>query len=269
MMLIELFVPKGALTEERRRRVGQRLLAELTHVEGAPPAVLDAARALWHVVVHEPDAWIAGGRPVEPTEPARYFVRMSVPSDGSSLTDEVRAGYVSTITRVLAETDEDPQRLYREPHAWVHIIDVPEGSFGALGRAMRNADIIKMVMGTAGTAPDAASPRRARVGHGHRPDLRHDRGADRHGHRRGTRRRQLRLLQPRMPRDLRGAARGISAMIPTAKPGRCVLIHAGPEPQSGRARRHGPGRGHGHRRPGRRARPAHHAAPGQAGRRRD
>jgi YHS domain-containing protein len=158
MMLIELFVPKGALTEERRRRVGQRLLAELTHVEGAPPAVLDAARALWHVVVHEPDAWIAGGRPVEPTEPARYFVRMSVPSDGSSLTDEVRAGYVSTITRVLAETDEDPQRLYREPHAWVHIIDVPEGSFGALGRAMRNADIIKMVMGTAGTAPDAASP---------------------------------------------------------------------------------------------------------------
>jgi hypothetical protein len=47
-------------------------------------------------------------RPVEPTEPPRYLVRMSVPSDGSSLTDEVRAGYVSTITRVLAEAEEDP-----------------------------------------------------------------------------------------------------------------------------------------------------------------
>jgi hypothetical protein len=74
---------------------------------------------------------------------------MSVPSDGSSLTDEVRADYVSTITRVLAETDEDSERFYREPDAWVHIIDVPEGSFGALGRAMRNADIIKMVIGVA------------------------------------------------------------------------------------------------------------------------
>jgi len=156
MMLIELFAPKGILSERQRRDVAERLLVEVTSHAGTPQEVLDAARALWHVIVHEPAAWISGGGPVGPTP--RYFVRVSLPSDGSSLTAEVRDHYVSTITRVLAATDADPGRFAREPVVSVHIVDVPEGSFGSLGRAMRNADMIRMVTGTGGDALDAAVP---------------------------------------------------------------------------------------------------------------
>jgi YHS domain-containing protein len=156
MMLIEVFAPEGVLGEQQRRDVAERLLVEVTAHAGTPQEIVDAARTLWHVIVHEPATWISGGGPVGPGP--RYFVRMSVPSDGSSLTDEVRDHYISTITRVLAETDADPGRFHREPVVSVHIVDVPEGSFGSLGRAMRNADIIRLVMGTGDGAPDVAVP---------------------------------------------------------------------------------------------------------------
>jgi YHS domain-containing protein len=156
MMLIEVFAPEGVLGEKQRRDVAERLLVEVTAHAGTPQEVVDAARALWHVIVHEPATWISGDGPVGPAP--RYFVRVSLPSDGSSLTDEVRDHYISTITQVLAATDADPGRFEREPVVSVHIVDVPEGSFGSLGRAMRNADIIRMVMGAGDGAPDAAVP---------------------------------------------------------------------------------------------------------------
>lgn len=152
MMLIELFAPRGALTQDQRRRVGERLLTELTNADEVPPDVLERARALWQVVVHEPETWIVGGGPLEPSEPPRYLVRMSVPQ--GSLNDETRADRIATITRVLAEVDEDPQRFYHEPHLWVHLIEVPEHNFGAMGQMFRTADIMNMITDTGhGDAP--------------------------------------------------------------------------------------------------------------------
>lgn len=153
MMLIELFVPRGARTPgNERRRVAERLLAELTSHEGADPAVLDATRALFHVIVHEPHEWISGGGRVEPP---RYFVRVSLPG-GSMVNDKGRAHYISAITRVLAETSDQPERFYREPVATVHLIEVPEGAYGSLGRPMREADLVQMVMGTGGGTVESA-----------------------------------------------------------------------------------------------------------------
>lgn len=158
MMLIELFTPMGQLSEDQRREVAERLLNEVTAHEGAPTEMLEPARALWHVIVHEPATWYSGGGPVQAAADPRYFVRLSLPSDGSSLTPEVRDHYVSTVTRVLAATAADPDRFWREPRAVVHIVDIPEHSFGAVGRSLGNADIIRMVMGDMGDATAGAVP---------------------------------------------------------------------------------------------------------------
>lgn len=142
MMFIELFVPRGSLSPERRRRVAERLVTEVMSEESAPPAVIEASLALSHVVVHEPDTWMVGGRSLEPTEAPRYLVRVSVPN---AWRKEMSEHVISRVTRVLAEADDDPHRLYREPHAWVHVVGVPEGSMGAFGHVMGSTDIVKMV----------------------------------------------------------------------------------------------------------------------------
>lgn len=145
MMFIELFVPKGVLSAEQRRRVSERLITEFMTDEeerSAPAAVIEAARSIWQVVVHEPETWIVGGRPVEPGEPPRYVVRVSVPGPWRK---EMSAEAVSRITRVLAEGDEHPRRLYDEPVAWVHVVGISEGSLGAFGQVLESADVVKMI----------------------------------------------------------------------------------------------------------------------------
>lgn len=154
MMLVELFAPEGALDPRQRSAVAERLLAALTTHEGTPPAVLDATRALFHVVVHEVDAWATGGATA--TSP-HYFVRVHLPG-GSMLNDEGRAHYIATITRVLAEIHAEPDRFVREPLVPVHLVEVPPGAFGVLGRPMTEADLVKMVMGSGDASGGPAHP---------------------------------------------------------------------------------------------------------------
>jgi YHS domain-containing protein len=154
MMFIELFAPKGALSMEQRRQLSKRLI-EVMSEESAPAAVIETWRAISQVVIHEPDIWIVGGRPVDPTEPPRYVVRVSVPG---AWRKEMSADVIARFTQVLAEADANPQRLYQEPYAWVHIIGIPEGSCGAFGQVMRSTDIIKMVTKPLREDPDGGIP---------------------------------------------------------------------------------------------------------------
>lgn len=157
--LVELFAPKGSVTEERRRRLGERLVTELISAPGAPADLVERGRAISWLVVHEPEVWIVGGRRVDASEPPRFIVRVSVP--GGHLNDAMRAEMVARITRVLAEDDADPQRLYRDPDAWVQIIEVPDGNIGAFGRVMSTADITGLVVH--GAPPEQTAP----AGNGH------------------------------------------------------------------------------------------------------
>lgn len=65
------------------------------------------------------------------------------------------AEVISRVTRVLAEADPNPQRLYQEPIAWVHVIGVPEGGYGTFGKALEGTDIVRMI-----TKPFRESPER-------------------------------------------------------------------------------------------------------------
>ncbi|MEU6713085.1 tautomerase family protein [Nonomuraea sp. NPDC046802] len=143
MPFVEVFVPRGALREDQRATLSEELVAEVMQVEGAPDT--EAARSISWLVFHDVDAWSVGGTAVPADEPARYVVRVSVPE--GSLDDDKRAEMVRRVTAVLAKADDDPDRLYAEPSAWVHLIEIPDGNWGAFGRVVRLPDIINYVIG--------------------------------------------------------------------------------------------------------------------------
>lgn len=154
MMFIELFAPRGALGQEARGQLGRRLIEAMSE-GGAPEGVIEAWRAISQVVVHEVDTWVVGGQPLDQSAPPRYVVRVSVPGPWRR---EMSGEVIARIIRALADSDSDPQRLYREPHAWVHLIGVPDGSYGTCGQALQSSDLIEMITRPFREAPAGDRP---------------------------------------------------------------------------------------------------------------
>ncbi|WP_406175794.1 YHS domain-containing protein [Streptomyces sp. NBC_00996] len=146
MILIELFAPAGALDQTQHQQVGKRLIDALMGTEDAhAPAVMDSARALTQVLIHEPAAWITGDRqPVDPADPPRYLLRVSAPA---AWRKEMSAHAIDRLTQALAEIEaeagRDPDRLRDQPHALVHIVGIAEGSLGMCGHPMGSLDLLQ------------------------------------------------------------------------------------------------------------------------------
>ncbi|MCX5249895.1 hypothetical protein OG895_32555 [Streptomyces sp. NBC_00201] len=144
MILIELFAPAGVLDRTQRQQLGTRLIDALMGTEDAhAEAVMDSARALTQVLIHEPAAWITGDRPpVDPADPPRYLIRVSAPA---AWRKEMSAHAIDRLTQALAETEaeagRDPDRLRDQPHALVHVVGIAEGSLGMCGRPMGSLDL--------------------------------------------------------------------------------------------------------------------------------
>lgn len=141
MTLIEVFVPKGSLSETERRTLGERLVTGLL---SGRSELVERARAMTSVLIHEPQGWSVGGRGVASTVAPPFFVRLIVP--GGHLNDGQRDEAVSRITRVLSEFAGDTQRLYRNPDAWIQIVEAPDGSLGLFGQVIGNADLIQRIV---------------------------------------------------------------------------------------------------------------------------
>lgn len=160
MIVIELFAPAGVLDQARRQRLGKRLIDALMGTKDAhAEAVMDSARALTQVLIHEPAAWFTGDRhPVDPADPPRYLIRVSAPA---AWRKEMSAHAIDRLTRALAETEaeagRDADRLRDQPHALVLIVGIAEGSLGLCGRPIGSLDLIQHM--TAPTArPSPACP---------------------------------------------------------------------------------------------------------------
>lgn len=141
MPFVEVFAPQGAVRPDQQALISKGLVAEVMRGEGAPDT--EIARAISWLVWHPVDHWSIGGQLIEPDEPPRYMVRVSVPA--GSLIDEKRADIIARVTQVLADADDDGDRLYREPSAWVQLVEIADGNWGALGRVFRFADISELV----------------------------------------------------------------------------------------------------------------------------
>lgn len=146
MILIEVFAPAGVLDPARHQEVGKRLIDALMGSEDShAEAVMDSARHLTQVLIHEPAAWITGDRhPVDPADPPRYLIRVSAPAPWRK---EMSAYAIDRLTQALADTEEkagrDPNRLRDQPHALVHVVGIQEGSLGLYGRPMSSLDLIQ------------------------------------------------------------------------------------------------------------------------------
>jgi len=144
MMIVELFLPTDFT---RGRQLADRMLMELLAEESAPEAVRAAARELVHVIAHRPDVWVTGG-----SDKPRYLVRVTVP--GSWNTNQFGTYLIPKITDIVADFEEDPERLRREPHCVVQIVGLREHSVGTLGRVTTSADITRLM--TAGHQVDTS-----------------------------------------------------------------------------------------------------------------
>lgn len=117
------------------------MVAELNEEADAPDSVLDGARRLTHVVVHEPTVWVVGDETSD--HASRYLVRVTMPG---AWNNKDMGGYlIPRITSALAAVDPDPDRLYREPRAWVQLVGLKEGSLGASGQVMTITDITRLI----------------------------------------------------------------------------------------------------------------------------
>ncbi|MEU9207758.1 YHS domain-containing protein [Streptomyces sp. NPDC048415] len=149
MILIELLTPPGVLAAGQRERLARRMI-ELLMTSDRPdashaPEVIDSAQALTQVLVHEPATWVVGGKqPVNPADPPRYLVRVTAPA---AWRKDMSAHAVDRLTQALVEAEteagRDPERLRHDPHAWIHVIGVSEGSLGTMGRPMGSLDLLQ------------------------------------------------------------------------------------------------------------------------------
>jgi hypothetical protein len=138
MMFVELFATAGYLDPRRRRRIAERLgtIQEL----GNPSEEVDeeelASRsaAVWgsmvHVVVHEPEAWVIGGRMRAEQDAPQFAVRISVPGPWRMDMSEVLIAYS---TRIIVEECTAAGGTAREPKVLVQVTGITEGSIGLQG----------------------------------------------------------------------------------------------------------------------------------------
>jgi phenylpyruvate tautomerase PptA (4-oxalocrotonate tautomerase family) len=141
MPFVELFVPRGATTSALRQTLGARLVHEVMRAEGAPDTA--AARSISWLLVREIDEWFIGPEPWSADQGSRWVVRIGVPQ--GSLDDAKRKDMVERVTQVIGEAEGDLPRLKSEPVAWVHINEIADGNWGALGRVVRLPDIAAVV----------------------------------------------------------------------------------------------------------------------------
>jgi phenylpyruvate tautomerase PptA (4-oxalocrotonate tautomerase family) len=124
-----------------RNKIAQKLVHEIMRAEGAPDT--PAARSISWLLVHEVDEWWIGREPWEDGMSPRWVVRVGVPA--GSLNDAKRQDVVERVTQVLSEAELMPDLLKHEPVAWIHIDEIPDGNWGAMGRVVRLPDIVSFV----------------------------------------------------------------------------------------------------------------------------
>jgi phenylpyruvate tautomerase PptA (4-oxalocrotonate tautomerase family) len=137
--MIDVTLPEGALREEQRNALGERLTNTLLKWEGA--AEIPFSRQITLIYFDERPAgsiYVAGEQAAEP----RYRVLVTIP-EGSITDDERKAGLVEEITRdvLAADGGEGDEAAFR---VWVFIHEVPDGHWAGAGRIFKLRDIVKL-----------------------------------------------------------------------------------------------------------------------------
>jgi phenylpyruvate tautomerase PptA (4-oxalocrotonate tautomerase family) len=155
MPMIDLTVPRGALSDTAKARLMKTLTRTLLTWEGAKPGNTAAESIAW-TFLHEPVLITVAGDPVQ--QP-RYRVVVGVPQ--GSLDEHAKAGLVAAVTEQVLQAEKNghgtsPDDGFR---VWVIVNEIPDGTWGSAGRIWRLSDILAF----AGADPDEIEHRTARL----------------------------------------------------------------------------------------------------------
>jgi phenylpyruvate tautomerase PptA (4-oxalocrotonate tautomerase family) len=140
MPMLDAYIPAGALAPDAEDKLLARLTDLLIQNEGADPSNPQVRSIAW-LFVHRPEAvYVAGA----PADAPRYRFIASVPE--GQYEPERRSAMVSDITEAVLDAEagayeRDPARV------WVFTPEVPDGTWGALGRVVTLADIAAFATG--------------------------------------------------------------------------------------------------------------------------
>lgn len=140
MPMLDAYIPTGALSPDAERKLLERLTDVLIENEGANPTSPQVRSIAW-LFVHRPaEMFVAGA----PADVPRYRFVASVPE--GQYDAERREAMVHDITEAVLDAeagahDRDPARV------WVFTPEVPDGTWGAIGRVVTLADIAAFATG--------------------------------------------------------------------------------------------------------------------------
>jgi phenylpyruvate tautomerase PptA (4-oxalocrotonate tautomerase family) len=152
--MLDAYIPAGALSPEAEEELLARLTDLLIENEGADPTNPQVRSIAW-LFLHRPEAvYVAGAPAPEP----RYRFVASVPE--GQYDPERRAAMAASITDAVLDAEDgaherDPSRV------WVFTPEVPDGTWGALGRIVTLADIAGFATGDAERGREYAASRLA------------------------------------------------------------------------------------------------------------
>jgi phenylpyruvate tautomerase PptA (4-oxalocrotonate tautomerase family) len=140
--MLDAYIPAGALTPEAERKLLGTCTDLLIEHEGADPANEKVQSLAW-VFVHRHETYVAGA----PAELPHYKFVCQVPE--GQYDDKRRAAVTKAMTEALVEAEGD---RWPDPEArvWVFTFEVPDGTWGGLGRVVTLPDIAEHVVGEAG-----------------------------------------------------------------------------------------------------------------------
>jgi phenylpyruvate tautomerase PptA (4-oxalocrotonate tautomerase family) len=137
MPMIDLTVPRGALSDEAKDELMATLSRTVLKWEGAGNK---AAESIAWSFLHEPTLATVYGQPA--TQP-RYRVVVGVPQ--AALDDESKLGMVAEMTDQVLRAEKNEAELTRDDRlrVWVLINEITEGHWGGAGQIFRLADFLR------------------------------------------------------------------------------------------------------------------------------
>jgi phenylpyruvate tautomerase PptA (4-oxalocrotonate tautomerase family) len=137
MPMCDAYIPKDALPADAERELLSRVTDLLLEHEGADPSNEQVRSIAW-LFVHRPEVYVAGA----PAEAPHYKFVCQVPE--GQYNEQRREAVTADITQAVAEVEAG---RWPNPQArvWVFSWEVPDGTWGGLGKIVRLPDIVGFV----------------------------------------------------------------------------------------------------------------------------
>jgi phenylpyruvate tautomerase PptA (4-oxalocrotonate tautomerase family) len=138
MPMIDLTLPERVLDNEQKQGLVAQLVATVKKWEGMAddPRVASTIRSF---IDERPAAHLAVGGQVH--EAPYYRVQLTIAA--GILDEERRAGLVAEITERILDAEGSPNEPVNAARVWVHIHELPDGNWGAVGRIWRLGEMVK------------------------------------------------------------------------------------------------------------------------------